>query len=148
MDILLGADIFSQVVLLGRRFSPAGTPLAFKTQFGWVLTGSVGHNNHKKICYFTRMGKSPLPRDEFLRKFREVENAYHQDVTLSVMKRKVMEHFKENHLRDAERRFIVPLPLKADTAPLGESRGRAIRGFKNLEKSLYAKARIRDRPSS
>ena len=38
---LLGADMFSRVVLHGWRFGPSGTPSAFKTQFGWVLTASI-----------------------------------------------------------------------------------------------------------
>ena len=48
MDVLLGADVFSRVVLHGRRFGPPGSPSAFKTQFGWVLAGTVGHANRRK----------------------------------------------------------------------------------------------------
>ena len=52
IDILLGVDVFSRVVLHGRRFGPTGSPSAFKTQFGWVLTGAVGHVNHQRRCHF------------------------------------------------------------------------------------------------
>ena len=137
VDLLLGVDIFSWVVLHSRQFGPAGTPSAFtvgtpsafKAQFGWVLTGSIGQDNHKKCCYFTLTEESQLLTcsNELLRKFWEVENPYLQDTTLSVTESKVIEHFKENHHRDVEGRFLVLLPLKPDTAPLGESRGRAIR---------------------
>ena len=41
IDLLLGADVFSRVVLQGRRFGPPGSPSAFETQFGWVLLGTV-----------------------------------------------------------------------------------------------------------
>ena len=144
VDLLLGADVFSRVVLHGRRFGPAGTPSAFKTQFGWVLTGSAGQDSHKKSCYLALAEESHLPSDELLRKFWEVENPYLQDTSLSVTEKKVIDHFKENHHRDAEGRFIVPLPLKPDAAPLGESRVRAFRRFKNLEKSLYAKGQFKE----
>ena len=39
IDLLLGADIYTDVMLHGRRCGPPGTPTAFETQFGWVLMG-------------------------------------------------------------------------------------------------------------
>ncbi len=144
VDLLLGAEVFSRVVLHGRRFGPSGTPSAFKTQFGWVLTGAVGHDNHRKSCYFAVAEEGPQHGDELLKKFWEIENPYLEDPTLSINEQKVMDHFKENHHRDTEGRFIVPLPLKLDAKPLGESRCRAIRRFKALEQSLYAKARFKN----
>ena len=51
--------MFSRVVLHGRRFGPPGAPSAFKTQFGWVLTGTVGHANHRKSCHFRVTGEGP-----------------------------------------------------------------------------------------
>ena len=100
VDLLLGADTFGRVVLHGRRFGPSGTPSAFKTQFGWVLTGTVGHNNLRKSCNFAITEESPQDSDELLRKFWEIENPYIQDPRLSVNERKVMDHFKENAHRD------------------------------------------------
>lgn len=49
IDILLGVDIFVQVMRDGRRTGPPGSPVAFETQFGWVLAGevdSVARENH------------------------------------------------------------------------------------------------------
>ena len=57
VDVLLGADVFSRVVLHGRRFGTPGSPSAFKTQFGWVLTGTVGHANRRKCCHFAITGE-------------------------------------------------------------------------------------------
>ena len=47
-----------------------------------------------------------------------------------------MEHFQENHYRDEQGRFIVPLPIKPQTSPLGESRSSAFRRFQSLECAL------------
>lgn len=41
IDLLLGADIYADVLLYGRRCGPPGTPTAFETRFGWVLTGKT-----------------------------------------------------------------------------------------------------------
>ena len=89
-------------------------------------------------------GEGPPDSDEMLKKFWEIENLYLQDPTLSVNERKVMEHFKENHRRDAEGRFIVPLPLNLDTTALGESRTGSVRRFKLLEQSLHAKLQFKE----
>ena len=41
MDILLGADVFSRIVLHAQRFGRSGSPLVIKTTLSWVLAGSV-----------------------------------------------------------------------------------------------------------
>ena len=53
--------------------------------------------------------------------------------------KEVVEHFKENHQRNAKGRFVVLLPLNIDATPLGETRTRAVRRFKTLERSLHSK---------
>ncbi len=43
-DILLGVDIYTEVLLQGRRKGPTGSisSVAFETTFGWVLAGKTG----------------------------------------------------------------------------------------------------------
>ena len=36
IDILLGIDVYTDVLLQGRRSGPPGSPIAFETMFGWV----------------------------------------------------------------------------------------------------------------
>ena len=44
IDLLLGIDIFAQILCHGRQHGPPGSPSAFKTEFGWVLAGEVNHS--------------------------------------------------------------------------------------------------------
>lgn len=44
IDILLGVDIFVDVLLHGQRTGPPGSPVALETEFGWVLSGSTKQN--------------------------------------------------------------------------------------------------------
>ena len=39
IGILLGVDVFADVLCQGRRTGPTGSPVAFETDFGWVLSG-------------------------------------------------------------------------------------------------------------
>ena len=80
--------------------------------------------------------------DELMRKFWEIENPHFQEPTFSIDERSVMEHFKEKHYRNADGRFVVPLPINSRAVPLGESRTMAVRRFKNLEQSLYRKGQV------
>ena len=102
-------------------------------QFGWVLTGAVGHATHRKSCHFAMTSKGEQNIEVLLKKFWELESPHPQEPPLSVTEQKVLDHFKATHHRDVEGRFVVPLPLKADAIPLGESRTRAIRRFTILE---------------
>ena len=64
IDLLLGADVFSQTVLNGRQKGPLGSLCVIETCFGWVLTGSsYGKNEPSQgICCL-----STAPGDEDLR---------------------------------------------------------------------------------
>ena len=68
IDILLGIDVYTDVLLHGRRSGPPGSPIAFETIFGWVLAGRTSLHtsvclsiatNHVGIIY-TVLGKSIL----------------------------------------------------------------------------------------
>ena len=143
VDLLLGADVFSREVLHGRRFGPPGSPSAFKTHFGWVLTGTTGYTPRGRKsagrCYLATTVEDELGSDELSRRFWEIENPFFQEPMLSIDEKMVVEHFKATHYRDEKGRFVVPLPMKSDAVPLGESRTISVQRFKSLERSLHAK---------
>ena len=97
IDMLLGVDIFNRTVLYGRRYGPSGTPSAFKTSFGWVLSGSIRNTKYSQRsdnCFFTTL--SP---EDILRRFWEVEDHnYHQPV-LSSEEQAVIQHFEKTQPR-------------------------------------------------
>lgn len=46
IDILIGANIYSSIILDGTKIGDRGTPLAQQTVFGWILTGPTRSNHH------------------------------------------------------------------------------------------------------
>ncbi len=93
IDILLGVDIFIEVLLHGRQ-ELTGDPTAFETEFGWVLSGSSNQdppmeqtNSHATACHASI---THLSGDEILRQFWEVEEAL-LGVTLSMEERAVIQ---------------------------------------------------------
>ena len=53
-------------------------------------------------------------------------------------------HFKENHRKSTDGRFVVPLPHKPGAKSLAESRTQAVRRFLSLERSLHSKNQFKD----
>ena len=96
IDILLGVDVFVDVLCQGRRIGAPGYPSAFETDFGWVVAGNVNSHNptHVVISYHTL-----ATGDEILRKFWEIEERPNDQTNLSPEERSVMQHFKQNHAR-------------------------------------------------
>ena len=137
IDLLLGVEVFSAVVRQGRRYGVSGSPSAFETDFGWVLAGETNtHISHLSLCtYHTTV----VEGDDLLRKFWEIEERPNELSDLSSEERTVTRHFKDNHSRDADGRFIAPLPKKPQAKALGESRSQAVRRHRSLERSLQSK---------
>ena len=142
IDILLGVDAFSNILLHGRRYGPPGSPTALETSFGWVLSGAV-HIDRPQTqivsCHATT-----LSADDLLRKFWEVEELDASRPALSLEERSVVTHFHDTHRRDKSGRFIVPLPKKPDARPLGESRSLAVQRLHSLERSLRCKNQFQE----
>ena len=67
-NLLLGTEVFGQVVLHNRRFELRGSPTALKTHFEWVLGGAVNSQRQRNsdTCCLTMTSA-----DNLLRRFWE-----------------------------------------------------------------------------
>ena len=77
-------------------------------KFGWVLSGQAEPRSPTE-CVTTHHTSVEF-KDNTLRKFWEVEEAPTSEAALSLKEQKVLSHFKTNHSRTEEGRFVVPLP--------------------------------------
>jgi len=95
IDVLLGVDIFVQVLCQGRHTGPPGSPVAFETEFGWVLAGEINssiHKNHISLHHVCLKSG-----DDILRQFWEIEQQPLSESNLTPEEKTVMQHFKTNH---------------------------------------------------
>ena len=125
------------MVLNGRRTGPVGTPVAFETKFGWVLTGRT--DGIKISSSATSHHVATLSGDDLLRKFWEIEECPGKASNHSPEESAVVKHFHDNHRKKEDGRFVVPLPKNTQAKSLGESRSSAVRRFLSLERSLHSK---------
>jgi hypothetical protein len=56
----------------------------------------------------------------------------------------VVKHYQQNHRHELDGCFIVPLPRKPNSSPIGESREKALKRFCNIERSLLLKGKFRE----
>ena len=83
-DILLGIDVYTDVLLHGRRSGSPGSPIAFE---GWVLARRT--NSHTSVCLSIATHHiSVTSTDDLLRKFWEIEKS----PNLSPDERLVVQH--------------------------------------------------------
>lgn len=138
IDILLGVDIFVDILRHGWQTGPPRSPTAFETGFGWVLCGSAGSTTSSvqtnlHIATFQTLVTSG---DDILRRFWEIEESPTDHSSLSMEERTVVRHFESNHSHTEEGRFIVPLIKKPGAKRIGKSGAQAVRRFLSLERSL------------
>ena len=96
IDLLLGVDVFVEILRQGRRFGPPGSPSAFDTEFGWVLAGRLNPPgpNHAASHH-----ASFVAGDDLLHRFWEIEENPNSEVSLSSEEQSAMRHFRETHYR-------------------------------------------------
>ncbi len=135
IDVLLGIDVYTDAMQHGRRSGPPGSPAAFETIFD--LAGKIDSHALTRMPPLMSQLFLTTSGNDLLRQFWDSSN-------LSSDERSVIQHFKDTHTRTEEGRFIVPLPKKPKSKPLGESRSQAVRRFLSLEKSLCSKGQFKE----
>ncbi|GFY12396.1 integrase catalytic domain-containing protein [Trichonephila clavipes] len=118
IDLLLGAEIFYEILLPGQT-NLLNTKLIFQnTVFGYIASGSIPvSSENKPHCGLI---KDNVDLEKTMRRFWEIENVEPETIK---NKETIIceEHFQKNHTRDSTGRYIVSMPLKKDPNCLGQS---------------------------
>ncbi|GFW29003.1 DUF1758 domain-containing protein [Trichonephila clavipes] len=109
IDLLLGAEIFYEILLPGQT-NPLNTKLIFQnTVFGYIASGSIPvSSENKPHC---ELIKDNVDLEKTMRRFWEIENVEPETIK---NKETIIceEHFQKNHARDSTGRYIVSMPFK------------------------------------
>lgn len=140
IDILIGADLFWDLLNSEQMSLGPNNPKLQYSQFGWLISGPVGTSfsttircNHAITKNSCNMNFDEERVDTMLTKFWDIEEIPSKPI-LSERDRACEKHFLQNTKRDNNGRFVVTLPLSKPSDSLGESYNIAKKRFFNLER--------------
>ncbi|XP_011883895.1 PREDICTED: uncharacterized protein LOC105571038 [Vollenhovia emeryi] len=133
IQVLIGADLYSDIILSGVLKGKPGYPIAHNSIFGWIISGPLPAETDRSSLYLSvHHCASDLSLSEDLQKFWEIEELPSSPI-LSPQDEQCERHFDATHSRDDGGRYIVRLPFK--TPPpidLGHSQLSADRLLRSL----------------
>lgn len=137
IDLLLGAEIFWSLLESEQRSLGDNCPVLRSSKLGWLVTTplmSDSSNGDSVRCGLLRNNDTSITElNNNLAKFWELEKVPRNKSVLSEEEALCEQHFLANTSRDADGRFIVKLPLRAERDVLGNSFHLAKKRFCNLE---------------
>lgn len=144
IDLLLGADVFSEIILPGLRKGPVNSPIAQNTKLGWILSGPV--DEVKSNITPLRINHTCIEIADQLKRFWEVEDVGNQK-PMSKEDETCENFFANTHRQDDDGKFIVKLPLtmnKEHPDFLGESRPAAVSCLLQMEKRFEKNSELKE----
>lgn len=124
IDVIIGADLYSELILGGVRKGTSGRPVAQNSVLGWVISGPTSSPLITSHTSAIESARDPTPvevnshhcfdsfiLDKELRRFWEVEEIPRQH-TMSPEDEKCEQHFRLTHSRCPDGRYMVRLSFK------------------------------------
>lgn len=145
VDLIIGADLFWDVLGSRNIKLGKGKPILYETRLGWIVSGPVNRGRvsglSKIKCNFTHVDfeTSHSPDDDIqnqLTRFWQLEEVSPQSSHYFPEEKQCEEHFTQNTTRLADGRFCVRIPLKQTPSVLGDSYQRAYHCLLSLERRL------------
>lgn len=140
IDILLGANIFFDILERDQIKLGRSLPLLQQTKLGYVVSGNI--NLNKSFKPNTLLTMHPNINQQ-LERFWTIEDNYGNKKTYSTEEKETEEHFVNTTTRDESGRFIVRLPLKDHIQNLGESYETAKNRFLSQERRFIKNPNIK-----
>lgn len=137
VDILLGADTYSNIILSGIIRENNTSPIAQQSQLGWILFGCANttESYHCNVA---------LIDDLDIQRFWTIEDVS-DNSPLSAEDQLCLEYYKSTTQRQTDGTYVVRLPLHPDIdEKLGMSRPKAIAQFHQLERKFQKQPNVAD----
>ncbi|KAJ0183357.1 hypothetical protein K1T71_001333 [Dendrolimus kikuchii] len=133
IDIILGADIFAEIILQGIHKNKNSTLVAQETLLGWLISGkNIEDSNRNNLTHiFSHHTKIDI--DRTLRRFWELEEPISDKRNMTNEEIQCEKYFETTHKRHFDGRYEVRLPFKNNPPDIGESFSIASRRLASVE---------------
>ncbi|XP_063383605.1 uncharacterized protein LOC134669918 [Cydia fagiglandana] len=135
IDLLLGVEVWSEVIKPGVIKGPSGTPIAQDSHLGWIVCGNV-RTEHTATKNIVSMHLN-VDLNNMLKKFWELETIEEESNTLTSDEKKAEDIYEKTHKRKEDGRYVVRLPFREEPPVLPrDSREIAVKRWMSLERRL------------
>ncbi|XP_045498278.1 uncharacterized protein LOC123696250 [Colias croceus] len=126
VDLLLGADVYSSIIMEGIIKQSESIPVAQQTRLGWILCGNVKSFQCNVVMVDV----------DSLQKFWSIEDI-NENIDISQEDYQCIQQYKSTTTRQSDGKYVVRLPLHPDAdEKLGLSKTKACAQFYQLERKL------------
>lgn len=132
VDLILGVNVFAEILLPGLRKGTANVPIAQKTKLGWILSGPVDISDSGSRIYSLQC-RTEEDLTRMVRKFWEQEEILSSGRALTEKERECKDHFARTHFRKPDGRYSVRLPLTGPLPDFANTRRIVLRALKAME---------------
>ncbi|XP_062717012.1 uncharacterized protein LOC134292166 [Aedes albopictus] len=135
VDLLIGAEIFFELLLQGKIKMADELPVLQESVFGWLVSGRVIESTASNVQVYHVAKDEPSDKElvKVLKRFWSVD-----DQKLEVLDRAEEDdcerHFVQTYQRISSGRFIVRLPFRNNVSELGETRQQAEKRLQSLQR--------------
>lgn len=141
IDLLLGAEVFSQILLKGQLTKP-DHPVLQETKLGWIVYGKCPVScltlSNARQCHFVKSHSL----EETLTKFWEIEDLPSKSLTPEEIY--CENHFTANVSKDPDGSYVVKLPIKVGSTLPTASRHTALKRLKQMESRFSKNPELRE----
>ncbi|XP_062550105.1 uncharacterized protein LOC134214825 [Armigeres subalbatus] len=140
IQMIIGAELFFDLIKTGRMKLAEGTPTLIETQLGWIVSGPVKAIQIGPTHAVCQLNHIDDQLNRTLVKFWELETCIEAS-PYTPAEQAIEEHYERTTSRDESGRYIVKLPFNQNKSQLGDSLetarvrfNRLLRSFANDEK--------------
>ncbi|CAA9997912.1 unnamed protein product [Nesidiocoris tenuis] len=138
VDMVIGNEIFWDILLKGRRRLNNSRLHLQETELGWIIGGKLEDTPVQTTVSPLQCNSTTLnDLSQQLQKFWTVENL-NEKPQFTGLDKQCEDAYRLTTSRDSSGRYTVQLPLKADPTILGETHSIALKRLLQLEKRLYS----------
>lgn len=138
IDLLLGGDVWGDIILRGLYKSRRGSPIATNTRLGWILNGKLNQNQQEASIFTIQVDEREpdVMINQQLQQFWEIEEVDESKASSSEETNEYEQFYKLTTTRDDKGRYQVRLPFINQFPNIGRSRNIAIAQLFNLERKF------------
>ncbi|UYV64960.1 hypothetical protein LAZ67_3002566 [Cordylochernes scorpioides] len=143
IDIIIGADLYLDLVEPGLIKGPRDAPSAMNSKLGWIISGrsNMPNNTTSTSIQQIHVNHSSAELDDIVKKCWDAESIPTHKEELNTEELECENIFRTTTFRDENGRYVVSLPFKLNynkiNYQLGDSKSQALRRFLSLERRFH-----------